>query len=78
MMASNEQDRPGYIRLDFDRGELSFALQKYNPVKYRYGRGKSPASAKSQVMDSPKLRLLMEKVRSGTLYFAYDRIFQQK
>lgn len=77
-MASNEQNRPGYVRLNFDRGDLSFALKKYSPVKYLNGRGKSPESVKNQVMTSPKLRLLMEKARNGALFWAHDRILCTK
>lgn len=62
-MAGNSQDRPGYVKLDFNQGELSFALQRYSPEKYRYGRGKHPENVKDEVMDSPKLRMLMEQVR---------------
>ena len=62
-MSSTVSDCPaGYVKQDFDLGEIAFALKGYHPTKNRYAKCWTPQHIKQEVLESPRLNTMMAQV----------------
>lgn len=62
-MAASVSKNEGYMKVDFQRGMLSYALKRHNPPENRHSMVLSHGEVKEMVFQSARLQRVMEEVR---------------
>ncbi len=52
----------GYVKQDFDQGEVPFVLRRYDPPKNRYSKFWTRPQVQQEVITSPRLKTLIAQV----------------
>lgn len=51
-----------YVAMDFEQGDVCYALKRHNPPPPRYCKRRAPAEVKAEVLASPRLLRAMKEV----------------
>ena len=54
----------GFLKLDFDRGDVSFSLKTYVPPQNTARKGLSPSDIKKEVLSSRDVQSAIDEVRN--------------
>ena len=71
-------DYPGYVKQDFDQGEISFLFRSYNPLENRHCKYFKQNEVKEEVLKSPKLRTLISDVSKKYLHLVLSLVYADK